>query len=220
MAGIAKAVDLPDRGAMIANITSSNDARSSGPWGSRLPSNTPVWSAATSFTPSRDGRSSRARAVMTLGESGAISRRPARPGRWENHRRQTYQPATPRSASIRTRRTTMPTVAAVACPGHRAPGPSPRRRNTPFTEESGQAQPPPTTATPSVPPRQPARYSPPPPKIAPRMAAGAAMPPPDPVPLSFTRWPPSAASPCPCRTAWFPPRSGRGGPGHRPSCRS
>jgi len=81
MAGTAIEVVLPERGAMIATMTSSQLERTSGPLGARSPSRTPVSSGLISrgLALERLGRRSRALAVISAGSSGASSLRPARP---------------------------------------------------------------------------------------------------------------------------------------------
>ena len=69
--GAARALVLPDRGAMSTTMTSSHEAARSGPAGQSRPSGTPASSGGTVLAPPSEGRSWRALAASCAGQSGA-----------------------------------------------------------------------------------------------------------------------------------------------------
>ncbi|GAA3127188.1 hypothetical protein GCM10020254_88300 [Streptomyces goshikiensis] len=120
--GIARDVDLPARGAMIATKVSSSLPRSSTPLGMWLPSSTPRSRGATCFglAPLREARSRVA--VMAAG-TGVSSR-----SWWSvaselglrNHLKDTFKPHTIR-ATTATSKSPAPMPEATGEPAHTAP---------------------------------------------------------------------------------------------------
>ena len=144
VAGTARLVVLPDRGAMTASSTSSQEATSAGPRGSSSPRATPTSLAGSAPRAGRAGRSARALAAAGAGSIGSTSTRRASeragpPGRRRTHRRPSQ------ATRVSSSNPTAPARARVSpgsTPGHSPAGPPARTSSTTSSgERDGAGQP-------------------------------------------------------------------------------
>lgn len=200
-AGTARAVVFPDRGAMIARITSSHDANSRGPRGRSSPRTRPTSPGCRSRARAavREGRSRRAVSAAGPGVIGRTSPADASDRDGSGLLACSAQRSTRTAAGTSTRPARTPARASTrrgGTPGHRAAVPPPRTTSTSSSGENlDECQPCPDRPAARSPPAHSAAETVTTTRAAPGITHGAALPPP---PVAVTAGRVMAALPSAC----------------------